>query len=158
MRYSPALLVLLVALLGAASPAAASDRSVNRAWDADDAKFFELGKRTGAAYEEWERSGFRKKRPLLRALAATRNTLDGTRAAVRGESASSETGEKARYWALRSMRAFDAQLATEQSAVRARSAGKRRRARRLFADAAEHSERAVRFARRGKRLFRRALS
>jgi hypothetical protein len=150
--------LLVLAVAGAAPPALASDRSVKRAWDADDAKFAEHGNRVSAHYREWERSGFKKEGPLLRELGATRNTLDGTRAAVRGERASSETGEKARYWALRSMRVFDGQLATEQRGVRARSNGKRSRARRLFDEAAESAERAARFARRAVRLFRQALS
>lgn len=157
-RRATVSILLVVAVAGAAPPASASDRSVKRAWEADDAQFAAHGDRVSARYREWERSGFRKKRPLLRELAATRNTLDGTRAGVRAERASSETGEKARYWALRSMRAFDSQLVSEQSGVRARSAGKRSRARRLFGEAAESAERAARFARRATRLFRRALS
>ena len=155
---SIAFVLAVLALLGAVAPASASDRSVQRAWNADDAEFAEHGDRVRAYYRAWERSGFRKKRPLLRELAATRNTLDGTRAGVRAERASSETGEKARYWALRSMRAFDGQLATEQRAVRARSAGKRSRARRLFGEASDLAERSARFAARAKRLFRKALA
>jgi hypothetical protein len=149
---------LLLTLVAGVTPAVASDRSVKRAWNADDAEFREFGEQVGTYYRQWERSGFRKKRPLLRALAATRTTLDGTRARVRGEQASSQTGEKARYWALRSMRVFDEDLATQQRAVRARSAGRRSRARRLFAESEELKERSLRFARRAKRLFRQALS
>ena len=155
------LVVLLVAMaLAAAAPAAnASDRSVKRAWDADDAKFEEHGERVRTLYRRWERSGFRKHgRALIAALGDTRRTLDGTRAGVRAETASSETGAKARYWALRSMRAFDSQLATEQSAVRARTNGRRRRANRLFDEAETFGRRAIRFANRAKRLFRQVLS
>jgi hypothetical protein len=152
------LLLVFVAAVGFAHPASASDRSVKRAWNADDAQFEEHGDRVRSLYREWENSGFKKKRPLLRELAATRNTLDGTRAAVREESASSEKGEKARYWALRSMRAFDKDLANQRRAVRACSDDRRARCRRLFAEAEAHGERSLRFARRAKRLFREALS
>jgi hypothetical protein len=153
------ILLVLAAAIGTIAPAAsASDRSVKRAWDADDAAFARHGNRVRAYYREWRQSGFRKKRRLLRELGATRDTLDGTRAGVRAEEPSTETGRKAKYWALRSMRALDADLATEQSAVRACSAGKRRRCKRLFAEADDLVERSARFARRAKRLFRRALS
>lgn len=153
------MLLLLVAGIAIVPSAVASDRSVKRAWNADDAEFFEHGERYGRLLRKWQNSDFtRKKRALLRELAATRNTLDGTRAAVRGEAASSEKGEKARYWALRSMRVFDEELATRGQAIRACSNGKRRRCNRLFADADELTERSLRFARRGKRLFREALS
>ena len=148
-----------VALLGAAAPADASDRSVKRAWDADDAKFERLGERVGVLFRKWKRSGFKRyRRALIDALGDTRRTLDGTRARVRAERPSSETGEKAKYWALRSMRAFDTSLETDQRFVRACSAGKRRLANRLAEEAAEYSARARRFAERGQRLFRQALS
>jgi hypothetical protein len=153
-----ATVLLLAGLLCAAAPAQASDRSVRRAWNADDAKFKRHGERVGTYYLRWERSGYERKGPLLEELAATRRTLDGTRAAVRAEPASSKPGARARYWALRSMRAFDEDLATQHRAVRARSAGRRARARRLFADAEEDMTRSFRFARRAKRLFREALS
>ena len=152
------LVLVLVGLLCAVGPAGASDRSVNRAWDADDAKFERLGERVRTLGRRWRRSGYQKHaRALVDALGDTRRTLDGTRARVRSEQASSETGERARYWALRSMRAFDTSLAFEQRFVRARTAGKMRRASRLAEDADEYLARASRFARRGKRLFRKAL-
>jgi hypothetical protein len=154
-----AVLLALAALTAVAAPAVASDRSVKRAWDADDAEFERHGERFERLYRQWRRSGFASKtRAVLRELAATRNTLDGTRAAVRGETASSEKGKKARYWALRSMRVFDEELATAQRGIRACSNGKRRRGTRLFAEANELSDRSHRFARRAKRLFREALT
>lgn len=163
------MLAAVAGALAAAGPATADDASVERAWDAYDARYMELGQRFARAVKRWRASGLRRPGGVIRVSRATRRLLGRTRSAVAGEQASSPTGERARRYALLSIDSFELSFRVLEKGLRlgARairvSAANRRRGVRIARRADRHLRRSDRVyarsyrqARRGKELFRQA--
>ena len=154
--------LLLVAALAGADGAAADDRSVNRAWDSDDATYRELGKQHRRGLRIVQRDGT-KIAVIVRACRRALRALRGTVAKVRSEKPSTELGRRAKRLALASMRDFRAFFKLSIAGYRAGAKGLRRDDEALLARARSRLRRSNRVlarsrrkAKAGKRLFRQA--
>lgn len=154
-RLRPAL-ALAVLSLAFAAPASASDSSIERAWDADDKQFTELGKSSRTAFLKWQDSGFERSGPVLRVNRRTRALLRKNRAAVAAEQPSTDTGATAKGLALLSDDQFATQLRREARGVRLTTAGKRQAGNRAFAAAERALKRSAESAKAARSLFRQA--
>ena len=149
----PTILLLACALLlgvaaTAPAPAAADDVSVERAWDADDARYMKLGKRFGREAARWKRSGLSRVGGLLEVCRATRRLLRQTRARIAGEQPSSATGAEARELALRSIHSFSRSFRLLERGLKMGVRALRRSNRKR--------RKAVKVARRADKLLRRS--
>lgn len=156
---SALLLTLGLALLaGVPAPAMATDRSIERAWDADDPAFRELGLDARRANARWVRSGYRRAAPLLRVTRRTQKALRANTRAVRAQEPSTATGARAKRFALLSNGSFARQLRFEVRGIRLFTRGRRVAGRRAFARAQKASNAASRASKSARRLFRRAAA
>ncbi len=113
-------LIALVALMLVPSVAQADDTSVYGAYVSRDAEFGKLGKEYRSREAAWQRSASRRNARLLLAnVKKTRTLIAELSGAVKAQPSSSANGERAKSYALRSLRWFDRSEAAVQSAVRA---------------------------------------
>ena len=128
MRSARLLIMLsLVALMLVPSVAQADDNSVYGAYVSRDAEFEQLGKELRGRMGAWQRSHSRRTgRRVLDTVKKTRSAIAELSAAVKAQPSSSANGERAKSYALRSLRWFDSSQAALASSVRARLAGRRR--------------------------------
>lgn len=154
MRRAALLLASCVLLGAVASPAMATDASVEAAWDGDDAQFTKLGKQFRKGLRAWRKSGYRKPGRALKANRRASKLLKGTISRVKAQPSSSATGERAKSLALASMRDFAKQLKIDARIIRRQTAGKSaggliKRSNKLMKSAAKRSKSA-------RKLFRQA--
>lgn len=154
-RLKPALALAAVSLAFAA-PASASDSSIERAWDADDRQFTQLGKDSRTAFRKWLDSGYERSGPVLRVNKRTRLLLRKNRAAVAAEQPSTETGGDAKRLALLSDDLFARQLRRQARGVRLTTAGKLQAGNRAFGAADRALKRSAEAAKAARSLFRQA--
>ena len=127
---------VVTAAFGIASPAAAADdNSVYRAYVSRDADFVKLGKHVRRGMRIWYRSGWKRSKPALRALARTVKACDELIPAIDAEQPSSDHGARGKSAAIASVRFLGKSAATAGKGVRAGTAGHRARAKRLLARA-----------------------
>jgi hypothetical protein len=154
-RRATLVLVSVCALLVAfASPAAATDATVEAAWDGDDAQYSKLGKQFRKGLRVWHKSGNRKPGRALKANRRARKLLRGTIGRVKAQPSSSATGERAKKYALASMRDFAKELKYQAAIIRAITAGKsvKSLARRGY----RYTKRSRKRSKRARALFRQA--
>jgi hypothetical protein len=148
-------LLLACGLLAAlASPAMATDATVEAAWDADDAKFTKLGKQFRKGLRVWEKSGRRKPGRALKANRRARKLLRGTIKRVRAEEPSSVTGTRAKRYAVGSMTDFAKELKYQAAIIRRITARKSTKA--LVRRAYKYTKRSRARSKRARKLFRQA--
>lgn len=150
-----AIAVVAFALLLAGAPAAqASDASVQKAWNGNDAQFKKLGRQERKAFKAWEDSDFEKSAPLLRSIKRARDLLKANTRNVRAQKSSSAPGAKARRYAVRANGSFDRELACIAKGVRLTSAGKRGAGSRRFAKADRYERKSKRQAKAARHYFK----
>ena len=150
------MLVLLLAcglLTALASPAMATDATVEAAWHGDDAQFTKLGKQFRKGFRAWQKSGNRKPGRALKANRRARKLLRGTIKRVRAEEPSSATGARAKRYAVGSMTDFAKELKYRAAIIRAITAGKS--AKGLVRRGYKYTKRSRRRAKSARKLFRR---
>lgn len=157
------LVLLCVAMLaagllsgGAAAPVAADDRSVYRAFSADDRFFIKLSQKRDRAYRAWSRRDFRRPGTLLRIVRRARGVTIRARRGVRAEEPSTALGARAKRVGLRSVRWFLRGLRLEARAIRRVSFRRARSVRRAFAPSERAHRRNRVYLVRSRNLFRRA--
>jgi len=115
--------------------ASADDSSVYGAWVSRDGDFAKLGRQYQKDLELWVRSGHKKQAPVLEVIAKTRKLCGTVNAAIGAESPSSADGKRGKSSALASDSYLAQSLGARASSIRARSAGRIRKARALAARA-----------------------
>jgi hypothetical protein len=131
-RLITAVLAAAVLLVPAAGVARADDNSVYGAYVSRDADFTKLGKQVRSGLRSWSRSGLKRPKPALRALAATVQTCDELSSAIAKEQPSSSHGARGKKAALASVGFLKRFAATISKSVRAGTAGHRAKARGLL--------------------------
>jgi hypothetical protein len=159
-RGGKAIIAIAVAggLAGAVVPtAAADDTSLRAAGQSRDGQFADLSERTTVAFRGWSDAGFSAagRNRIVRLHRQTRRELRIVSTNIRSEQPSSENGADYKRLLLRSLRYFDAALQSEVVAVRARTAGRARRARSAFDRAGARFTRSVRNERAAIRAIER---
>lgn len=120
------ILISLIALMLVPTGAQADDTSVYGAYVSRDAEFGQLGKEFRSRWAAWERShSSARARRVLSTVKRTRTVIGELSAAVQAQPSSSANGERAKSYALRSLKWFDSSQAAVASSVRARRAGRR---------------------------------
>jgi hypothetical protein len=158
MRRMAVLAAVLVSALGA-TDALADDRTLLEAAQSKDARFEALYKRTTKAFDGWRRSGHspRWARRMYRLHRLTRGEIELLKDLVAAEQPSTPDGETFKRLILLSLDEFDASLAWETRAIRARTAGRVARSKRLYRKTARLSRRSVRHEREAFEAIRRVI-
>lgn len=111
------LLVSLVALLGAAPVAQADDRSVYKAWKAENKSWATLEDRLEGNLKTWQSSGYRKTGPALETIGKIRALIARRKKAVAAEAHSTGEGKDAKSLALANLRTYDSAMVKLKRAV-----------------------------------------
>ena len=139
------LVLLLVPALFAigATPAFASDESIEKAWDSFDPQYVKLDKQRGKAADRWARSGYKRVKPVIRILNRELRVLRRNIRAVKREVPSSATGARAKRHALIALRDYGPYIRTIRRA--------------FILNTRYRDARGNKLARRRDRIFRRGL-
>ena len=157
MRRAFAVAVALALTFGIAAPAAlADDNSVYGAYVSRDADFVKLGKQVRRGLKTWKQSGYKRPKPLLRALGKLAKACDQLTAVIKAEQASSDHGAKAKAAAIASVHWLGRSAVTTAKGVRAATHKHRGRARKFARQADRYLDRSLKREKEARREFKAA--
>jgi hypothetical protein len=156
MKTAGLIAVLVAMLLLPAGVASADDTSVYGAYVSRDADFAKAAKQVRAGTRAWRRSHLKRPGKVLAALRRAGRLTRSLSATVKAEQASTDHGRAGKAAALASLRYLRLEFVAAAGSVRAATAHKPKRAKRLAAQADRLSKRALAAERRARREFKAA--
>ena len=157
MRWTIVLMTVLGALLLVPTGVAlADDNSVYGAYVSRDADFAKLGKQVRRGVKTWKQSGYKRPKPLLRALGKLAKACDQLTTVIKAEQASSDHGAKAKAAAIASVHWLGKSAVTTAKGVRAATHKHKGRARKLARQADRYLDRSLKKEKEARREFKAA--
>ena len=146
-------LVVVLALLTLASPAAADDRGVSDAWDSQDPQFRELSKSMDREIKRWKDRGFTRDGKILRLMKRGETLSRRVVAALEAQQPSTPTGAQARDLAIKSTAHLAEYFVADRKWARAVRPGGTARSRRLARESERLYDLSIAESKQAKTLF-----